>query len=196
LFECPDRQLPLPLLLIAESIGVITALAGYLTARGSKFWQENWEAHVDLLEHEIGVRLTQVVLCRKPPQFSVSRINQLLLLLLTLAWGIALFCGAVALTLTGLPSAPEVPKWLWPFPAGIAIVILIGVVCCIMYRSNRTSFTGRTYSFGEANWAVYSSKHKPTVPFILWRDSLSESGAQIQEPVLKGQSETEEQVSP
>jgi hypothetical protein len=65
-----------------------------------------------------------------------------------------------------------------------------------MYRSNRTSFTGRTYSFGEANWAVYSSKHKPTVPFILWRDSLSESGAQIQEPVLKGQSETEEQVSP
>jgi hypothetical protein len=69
-----------PLLLISASIGVITAFAGYLTANGSKFWQENWEAHVDLLENEIGVRLTQVMLCREPPQFSVSRINRFLLL--------------------------------------------------------------------------------------------------------------------
>jgi hypothetical protein len=68
------------LLLIAESIGVITAYAGYLTACGSKFWQENWEAHVDMLEKEMGVLLTQVIMCRTPPQFSVSRINQFLLL--------------------------------------------------------------------------------------------------------------------
>src|SRR5262245_36084396 len=40
------------LLLIPAGIGAVTAFAGYLTARGSKFWQENWEAHVDLLEGE------------------------------------------------------------------------------------------------------------------------------------------------
>src|SRR5580658_2201060 len=61
------------LLLIPSSIGVITAFAGWLTARGSKFWQENWEARVDLLEDATKERLTQVVLCRRPPQYSVSR---------------------------------------------------------------------------------------------------------------------------
>src|ERR1017187_9081897 len=57
-------QLPLGRLLIPAPIGVITALAGYLTARGSKFWQKNWEAHVDLLEDETKKRLTHVILCR------------------------------------------------------------------------------------------------------------------------------------
>lgn len=52
----------MPLLRIPSSIGVITAFAGMLTARRSKFWQENWEAHVDLLEDETEERLTQVVI--------------------------------------------------------------------------------------------------------------------------------------
>lgn len=186
----------LPLLLIAESIGVITALAGYLTARGSKFWQENWEAHVDLLEHEMGVRLTQVILCREPPQFSVSRINRFLLLLLTFAWTIALFLGAVALILTGPSPAPEVPKWLWPFSAGITIPILIGVVCRIMYRRNRTHFTGRTYSFGETSWTEYGFRRTNAVPFILWRDPLSERRARIPESSPEGQREPDGRASP
>jgi len=186
----------LPLLLIAESIGVITALAGYLTARGSKFWQENWEAHVDLLEHEMGMRLTQVILCREPPQFSVSRINRYLWLLLTLAWAIALFLGAVALILTGLSPVPEFPKWLWPFSAGIMILILIGAACCIMYRRNKSHFSGRIYSFGETRWTEYDSDRTNAAPFILWRDPLSERRARILETSPEGQSEPDGRVSP
>jgi hypothetical protein len=45
-----DGELANPgLLIIPGTIGTVTAFAGYLTARGSKFWQQNWEAHVDLL---------------------------------------------------------------------------------------------------------------------------------------------------
>ncbi len=69
------------LLVIPASIGVITAFAGFLTARGSKFWQVNWESHVDLLESEVNMRLTQVIMCRKSgPQFSVTRVNESLLI--------------------------------------------------------------------------------------------------------------------
>src|ERR1700690_1948476 len=85
----------LELLLIPASIGVTTAFAGLLTARGSKFWQENWEAHVDLLEDEAEARLTQVVLCSKSPQYSVSRVNESLLFLLMLGWIVVLVFGAI-----------------------------------------------------------------------------------------------------
>ncbi len=53
-------------LVIPGSIGVITGFAGYLTARGSKFWQENWEKHIDVLEQETKERLTQVIIGTRP----------------------------------------------------------------------------------------------------------------------------------
>jgi hypothetical protein len=59
LFSKDGESKSVPLLLIPESIGVITAFAGYLTARGSNFWQEHWEA----LENELRMWLTQVVMC-------------------------------------------------------------------------------------------------------------------------------------
>ena len=91
----PLSQLPLGRLLIPAPIGVITAFAGYLTARGAKFWQQNWESHVDILEDVTKERLTHVILCRHPPQFSVSRVNQKLLGYLTLGWFGVLIVGAI-----------------------------------------------------------------------------------------------------
>ena len=40
----------LPVLL--AGLGLLTAWAGYLAAQGSKFWQRNWEHHIDMLETE------------------------------------------------------------------------------------------------------------------------------------------------
>jgi len=163
----------LGLLLIPASLGVITAHAGYLTALGSKFWQENWEAHVDLLENKMGVRLTQVILCRRPPQFSVSRINQFLLRLLTGGWAAALFLGAGALVFSAIPHAPEVPKWFWA-AVGIGVVMAVVAVCCLMYRSNRTDFAGRMYRFGGSDdWKEYPPERNRPLPFIIWRGPLS-----------------------
>jgi hypothetical protein len=41
-------------LLGAVVLGALTGTTGWLTAKGSKFWQENWEAHVELLEGPSG----------------------------------------------------------------------------------------------------------------------------------------------
>lgn len=163
-----------PLLLIPESIGVITALAGYLTALGSKFWQENWEMHMDLLEGEMEERLTQVIMCSRCPQFSVSRINQFLLLLLTVGW-------AGALVFSAIPQAAEVAKWLWSHCHGYAVFVAVVAVCIWMGCSYRTHITGRIYRFRETGWTEYPSKPGGTVPFMIWRDRVGENGARQSE---------------
>lgn len=75
------------LLLLAAGVGAVTAQVGWLTARGSKFWQSNWEAHIDRLEPEVEGRLTQVVLYQKGSvRSSLSRINERLFALLFTVW--------------------------------------------------------------------------------------------------------------
>jgi hypothetical protein len=39
------------------SLGLLTAIASWFAAEGSKFWQENWERHIDFLEDNQGVIL-------------------------------------------------------------------------------------------------------------------------------------------
>jgi hypothetical protein len=154
-------------LIIPGSIGVITGFAGYLTARGSKFWQENWEKHIDVLEQETKERLTQVIIGTRPPQFSVSRTNQSLLLLLTYGWGVLLLIAAI-------PQAVEFLISLCPLYRGIGVLILVMLACGWMWWSNRTYLTGRIYIFGETTWTEYPSKRKSVVPFIIWRDPIGE----------------------
>jgi uncharacterized protein YhhL (DUF1145 family) len=69
-------------------VGLIFSLAWFLTNRGSKYWQENWENHVDMLEDYVTGPLYKTVLHRPktkslmaraiegPAPYSVSQINQ------------------------------------------------------------------------------------------------------------------------
>jgi hypothetical protein len=76
--------------------------ANYLSASGSKFWQENWESHIDMLEDEIEGRLHKTVwLQNGQTRWSVSRINQRLSFFFIAFWlGITLY---VAVELNGRP---------------------------------------------------------------------------------------------
>jgi hypothetical protein len=73
-------------MLLTSCVGLVFASAWYLVNRASKFWQSNWEAHVDLLEDELHGPLYKTVLSDQTPwwkfhgayQFSVSKINQIL----------------------------------------------------------------------------------------------------------------------
>jgi hypothetical protein len=178
-------KLSLGRLLIPAPIGVITALAGYLTARGSKFWQENWEAHVDLLEDETKKRLTHVILCRRAPQFSVSRINQCLLGSLTFGWTAVLIVGAI-------PKAAEYLKTCSPWLGGIALFITL--VSALFLFGTRSDFSGCAYYFGdETSWTDYPPKRRKTLKeflfgkasrpfFIIWRDRSAQDVTVEQTP--------------
>lgn len=74
-------------LFIVSCLGFVFSVAWYFVNRGSKFWQENWEKHVDLLEDPVNGPLYKIVLSDAethflkfwgPYPFSVTRLNQLL----------------------------------------------------------------------------------------------------------------------
>lgn len=76
-------------------LGFLFSMSWYLVNRGSKFWQDNWERHVDYLEDDIIGPLYKIAknpescyIC-KPMQeypFSVSKINLLLSIAVTIIW--------------------------------------------------------------------------------------------------------------
>jgi hypothetical protein len=81
--------------LIISLIGLAFSFCWYLVNRASKFWQENWEAHIDFLEDDIAGPIYKTPIdnssfkffkLNAPYSFSVSKINQILSLYVTIIW--------------------------------------------------------------------------------------------------------------
>jgi hypothetical protein len=181
----PLGQLPFGRLLIPAPIGVITALAGYLSARGAKFWQENWEAHVDLLEDATKQRLTHVILCRQAPQFSVSRVNQKFFCYLILGWAAVLIVG----------TFPSLAGYLKEHSASLGyIAFAITVLLAVGLSVTVSDFTGCAYHTGDDSWTDYPPTRpalwqrllrlfsRPKPPFIIWRDRSAKDATEEQTP--------------
>lgn len=82
------------MVLLVAFLGYNFSLAWYFVNRGSKYWQENWEYHVSQLEERVIGPLYKIIkypeanffhLTKEYP-FSVSRVNQLLSLLMIFVW--------------------------------------------------------------------------------------------------------------
>ncbi|MGH8841317.1 MAG: hypothetical protein ACREX1_01400 [Advenella sp.] len=83
---------------VIACLGLIFSLSWFLVNRGSKYWQENWENHVDMLEDDITGPLYKTILYRPPNKnllprliegsapFSVSQINQWVSLFTLAIW--------------------------------------------------------------------------------------------------------------
>ena len=88
------------LLFLVGCIGLVLSLGWYLVNRGSKYWQTNWERHVDCLEDEFIGPLYKTTISNQQFRFfrfwdgypySVSKINQLISLFVFMVWlGIAI----------------------------------------------------------------------------------------------------------
>ncbi|MBD3668362.1 MAG: hypothetical protein HUJ16_10400 [Kangiella sp.] len=131
----PDQNLAFFL----ACFGFILSFAWFYANKGSKQWQENWEHHVDHLEDEVTGPLYKTVLRRGdetkwhkkiktylvgPSSHSVSKINQLISLYMTLMW--------FALILhTQQDWRPW--EWLWgwftTFVVISTVMAIIGIVC-------------------------------------------------------------------
>ncbi|WP_455061307.1 RipA family octameric membrane protein [Prevotella fusca] len=89
------------LLLLLSSLGFLLSLLWYMANRGSKFWQENWEAHIEDLSIGLGKPVFGIIKCNehiiynprhinKSYPFSVSKVNQMASLIITFSWLIIL----------------------------------------------------------------------------------------------------------
>jgi hypothetical protein len=102
-----------PLALAPSSLGILTALANRLSAGGSKFWQENWEKHIDMLENEFEGRLYKTVwLSDGTRQYSVSKVNLSLSSYFVVFWIIVF--GYVACRLLDLHLSTFLPSLVTP----------------------------------------------------------------------------------
>lgn len=80
--------------ILISFLGYFFSLGWYFVNRGSKYWQENWEAHVDLLGSSIHGNLFSTIKIsnqnfskfNKAYPFSVSKVNQFLSMLMVLTW--------------------------------------------------------------------------------------------------------------
>jgi hypothetical protein len=79
-------------LLLLSCLGLVFSVCWYLVNRASKYWQENWEKHVDLLESSNQGPLYRTVLHNEKMRwwhplgafpFSVSKLNQTLSLFIS-----------------------------------------------------------------------------------------------------------------
>jgi hypothetical protein len=83
------KQIPEIVPVALASLGFLTAAAGWFSAQGSKFWQENWERHIDMLEEEFEGKLHQTAWVGKMGvRWSVSNINDRLILFFVIFWSL------------------------------------------------------------------------------------------------------------
>lgn len=101
--------------MLISSLGIILSIAFLFVNKGSKYWQENWEHHVDFLEDQIQGPLYKTTLkcpddniitsispC-KSYNYSLSKLNQVISFILIIFWTIIFirilsekcsFCGS------------------------------------------------------------------------------------------------------
>lgn len=139
-------QVTTDLSVLLANLGFVFSFAWYCVNRGSKYWQENWEYHVDMLETKLSGPLYKVFMSRQKPTgvdenirhvltgpspFSVSKINQLISVFVTIMWVILLFYSLPAF------SFEAELNWLY-----LALCSLSVLMCVVFF------FYGRSYHEG------------------------------------------------
>ena len=126
------------LLLLLPALGFLLSLLWYMANRGSKFWQENWEAHIEELSTHLGVPIFGIIKRREHSirnlmqeyPFSVSKVNQMVSLIITFTW-LLMLCKEIG----GSKLLENIPfsDWYKVLAGGIVIMLsflIIIIRCC------------------------------------------------------------------
>lgn len=91
-----EANLPAYLPVALSSLGVLTAHAGWLATQGSKFWQRNWEHHIDMLEGEFEGDLYKTVCINESGvRWSLSGVSETLAMFFWIFWIFVLLATAL-----------------------------------------------------------------------------------------------------
>jgi hypothetical protein len=149
-------------------IGFLTAWAAWLSAQGSKFWQENWEKHIDLLEDDLEGRLHKTVwIDREGLRPSVSRVNQRLQLILAGFWG-ALLLATAWLVL-------HLRAWAPPSEMVAVFTLIAAGAGALWLWCARSTLEGEICDDGAPGWRSFRPR-KPKTFRILRRYAPGEDG--------------------
>lgn len=146
---------------ILSCLGLVFSFSWVLVNRGSKFWQENWEKHVDMLEDSITGPLYKIVLSRNTDtkdedrfshilsgasEISVSKINQIVSVYIFLLWWLLLGYS------------------LWPKSSGLSpnyfyiSLVVLAVICCWLFFWKGRRFQGNYINHATLRTAEIQAK--------------------------------------
>lgn len=147
-WKADQETLPEILPIGLASLGVITAWAGWLASQGSKFWQRNWEHHIDMLESEFTGNLYKTVYVGPSGvRWSLTGISEALALCFTVFW--VLILGAVSLSMNPNWSF-NVADLTWRLNSieiGTAICWLLAVLGAAFLFKQKTGIRGDIVSY-------------------------------------------------
>ncbi|NMM02324.1 hypothetical protein HHL24_30920 [Paraburkholderia sp. RP-4-7] len=126
----PDKQY---LAYIVACLGLVLTFAWYQANKGSKYWQENWENHVDSIEDSVIGPLYKTILARPPSAnlverlvgpapVSVSKINQWVNIFTLFVWGCLVYNTLAPFDLRAPLSVKHV---VVGFATGLCCVVLL-----------------------------------------------------------------------
>ena len=148
------------LLLLLAALGFLLSLLWYMANRGSKFWQENWEAHIEELSTHLGIPIFGIIKSRKHSicnvmgqyPFSVSKVNQMVSLFITISW-VLVFVKEVL----SFPSLKIDLSFLKGNPFWIFIIVGLLIILLVIFQCR--GFAAKTpkkrknadyfYNYGE-----------------------------------------------
>jgi hypothetical protein len=143
---------------LISCLGVILSAAWFSVNRGSKYWQENWERHVDVLEDEEVGPLYRMTISRDQFRwwklwdgypYSVSKINNLVSLFVLFIWvGLAVHSSPMwpfLLTQFEFLTRIKIGKWL------IAILTIFFFTLIIVQACFQKQKKPRRIHFVESN---------------------------------------------
>lgn len=131
--------------LMMSQVGLVFSVAWYLVNRGSKYWQENWENHVSLLENDVTGPLYKMCAARDPDEArkedkwdhlwispqprSVSKINTIVSIYVVFIW-IMLSLAAVGMMILQIYPIPVDDRVSQAWIHGL---VVIGAFCSTMF---------------------------------------------------------------
>lgn len=144
--------------IILSCFGTVFSFGWLAVNRGSKHWQENWENHVDMLEDKEVGPIYKVIITRSPPkgcrekimhcitgpsQISVSKVNQIISLYISLLW--------IVLLVYSLPEFKTESSIHW----GYVFIITLTTLTCLAFFYR----LGSTYKDGFKHNATIRTAH-------------------------------------
>lgn len=149
------------LLLLLPALGFLLSLLWYMANRGSKFWQENWEAHIEELCTHLGVPIFSIIKSREHSirnlmqeyPFSVSKVNQMVSLIITFAW-LLMLCKEIGVSklLENIPFSD-----CYKVLAG-GIVIMLSFLIIIYCKGFAAKESRKRDKFEERKWIQLLNK--------------------------------------
>lgn len=150
-------------------IGLVFSFGWVCVNKGSKYWQENWEKHVDLLEDQITGPLYKIELTRNdemsrfervsnfatgPAQISVSKVNILISIYVSVLW-VFLLCYS----LPEFNSSATV-SWYHVFS------IVLSISACISFIWQGKSYKDGLYHIAKRRQSRIKPAHRSNPPIV------------------------------